>query len=193
MVEAKNTLVDAFLGIRSKVARSVAGIVPQRDLEDVVQDTYLRIRELNNAQAIGCPESYIYRTARNLALDHVKRAASRLVDSHEDVESVADLLELAEDDSTFREVASGREFAEFCAAVQELPEQCRRVFVLRKVYGFSQKEIARSLSISESAVEKHVARGLKLIYLRLNSPQPPGRSGGAVVDIGTQRGKRATR
>src|SRR5690606_20794216 len=39
--------------------------------------------------------------------------------------------------------------------------QCRKAFVLRKVYGYSQKEIADSLGISENTVEKHIATGIK--------------------------------
>jgi RNA polymerase sigma-70 factor (ECF subfamily) len=44
--------------------------------------------------------------------------------------------------------------------VAQLPLQCRRAFLLKKVYGLSQKEIAGYLGISESTVEKHVAKGL---------------------------------
>jgi RNA polymerase sigma factor (sigma-70 family) len=39
-----------------------------------------------------------------------------------------------------------------------LPSQCRQVFTLRKVYGYSQKEIATRLSIPESTVEKHLTQ-----------------------------------
>jgi RNA polymerase sigma factor (sigma-70 family) len=39
-----------------------------------------------------------------------------------------------------------------------MPSQCRQVFTLRKVYGYSQKEIATRLSIPESMVEKHLTQ-----------------------------------
>ena len=39
--------------------------------------------------------------------------------------------------------------------------QCRRAFVLKKVYGYSQREIAQELELSESTVEKHIANGVK--------------------------------
>ena len=193
MSEATNNLINAFLGMRSKLVQAVAGIVPQRDLEDVVQDTYLRIRDVKSTEKIRNPESFIYRTARNLALDRIKRAESRLVDAYDDVESAAELVERVDDDATYREVASSREFGDFCSAVHELPEQCRRVFVLRKVYGFSQKEIAASLSISESAVEKHVARGLKLTYLHLKTRQASTGDTASVIDLDDRRAKRAVR
>ena len=52
-------------------------------------------------------------------------------------------------------VARGQRLGQGREAVRQLPEQCRRVFVLKKVYGYSQREIAKELSLSESTVEKH--------------------------------------
>ena len=65
------------------------------------------------------------------------------------------------DDSTFEQVASNEEFALFCEAVRHLPVKCRRVFVLKKVYGYSQIEIAKKLNISIGTVEKHISQGIK--------------------------------
>ncbi len=45
-------------------------------------------------------------------------------------------------------------------AMAGLPPQCSRVFLLRKVYGLSYKEIAERLGISVSTAEKHAALGL---------------------------------
>ncbi len=44
----------------------------------------------------------------------------------------------------------------------DCPTQCRRVFVLKKIYGLSQEEIAAELGIAQSTVEKHIAKGLLL-------------------------------
>ena len=51
-----------------------------------------------------------------------------------------------------RQFESRERFLMFCRAVRELPLQCRRAFILKKVYGLSQKEIADYLGISESTV-----------------------------------------
>jgi len=45
-------------------------------------------------------------------------------------------------------------------AIAALPPQCAKVFVLRKMQGLSQKEIAARLNISVRTVENHVALGL---------------------------------
>ena len=45
--------------------------------------------------------------------------------------------------------------------MQLLPVQARRVFVLKKVYGYSQREIAEELGLAQSTVEKHVALAVR--------------------------------
>ena len=46
-------------------------------------------------------------------------------------------------------------------AIQSLPDRCRQVFTLRKVYGLSQKEVARELGISEKTVSAQIAIGMR--------------------------------
>lgn len=191
MAEPENKLVGTFLRMRSKVARSVAGIVPRRDLEDVVQDTFLRIHDLRKPEGIRNPEAFIYQTARNLALDHVKRAEARLVDGCDDIDCIDEFAIVHDHDMIFQQFAAGRDFGELCNAVHQLPDQCRRVFILRKVYGFSQREIAAELGISQSAVEKHVARGLRQIHSAFSSGPSQERPRGAVIaDLDTHRARR---
>jgi len=43
-----------------------------------------------------------------------------------------------------------------------LSADVKRVFLLKKVYGMRQKEIAELVGLSESTVEKHVAKGLMM-------------------------------
>ena len=57
---------------------------------------------------------------------------------------------------------SEQKFLSFCRAVSTLPVICRKVFILKKVYGLSQKEIATFLDIAPSTVEKHIARGMNV-------------------------------
>ena len=52
----------------------------------------------------------------------------------------------------------GENFDSFCRAVRSLPVKCRRAFVLCRVYGFTQKEVAEYMGITLSGVEGHLAR-----------------------------------
>jgi len=46
-------------------------------------------------------------------------------------------------------------------AIQSLPDRCRQVVTLRKIYGLSQKETAARLDITENTVEVQSAIGLR--------------------------------
>jgi DNA-directed RNA polymerase specialized sigma24 family protein len=50
--------------------------------------------------------------------------------------------------------ANTPELARMAKLARELPAVCRRVFTLRKVYGYSGKEIATRLGIPDEAVEE---------------------------------------
>ncbi len=155
-----DNLTETFLSFKERLARAVSRIVPPKEIEDIVQETYVRVCQVKKPDTIKHPRAFLMRTACNLALDHIKRAESRLTSSIDEEELAHyDIGNLA--DETFELVASDQEFAHFCEAVRQLPVQCRRVFVLKKVYGHSQREIAQELNISESTVEKHIATGIK--------------------------------
>jgi len=152
-----------FMSLRSTLANVVSNIVPPKEIEDIVQETYVRVCQVENHAEIRCPRSFMFKVAKNLALDYVKSAEARLVSSYESCDFIDHeaLQGLAGDDELTDRVASHQEFSYFCEAVRGLPLQCRKVFVLKKVYGYSQKEIATYLNLSESTVEKQVALGIK--------------------------------
>lgn len=155
----KESLESVYLLIRNGLMRAVSRLVPPKEIEDIVQETYVRICAVKNTVQIQHPRSFLYRTARNLALDHLKRAETRTSVSMDD-EGV-DLDAGVDDvDQVYNQVSATQEFEHFCEAVRHLPLQCRKAFVLKKVYGYSQVEIAERLNISESTVEKHIAMGL---------------------------------
>lgn len=141
--------------------KSVSRIVPPKDIEDIVQETYVRVCQIDSSSSIKHPRSFLFKTARNLALDHVKRAESRLTTGVTREEEFDDAMAGKWADDPCDTASSNAEFAFFCEAVRQLPVQCRKVFVLKKVYGYSQKEIAKTLGIAESTVEKHIANGVK--------------------------------
>lgn len=153
----KESLESVYLSIRNGLMRAVSRLVPPKEIEDIVQETYVRICAVKKTEQILHPRSFLYRTARNLALDHLKRAETRVSVSmdEEALDQMVDDL-----DQVYNQVAATQEFEHFCEAVRHLPLQCRRAFVLKKVYGYSQKEIAENLKISENTVEKHIAMGL---------------------------------
>ena len=147
------------------------------DIEDLVQETYVRIYAIENRDAVGSPRALLFSIAHNLAVERARRQATRATDCVADFEPLnVDTSEAPPDE----QLDARRRFESFCAAVDRLPPLCRRVFVLRKVYKLSHAEIAEVLGVSHSTIEKHVAEGLIRCrdYLRdkglLDSMDAPG-------------------
>lgn len=157
-----------YLASRSGLSRIVSRIVPPHEIEDIVQETYVRICQVENKERISSPKSFMFKTARNLALDYLKQANVKLVDHVDDLQELEFLLTDENKDEMYENALIDNEFSHFCDSVRQLPVQCRKVFVLKKVYGSSQREIAEHLGLSESTVEKHVATGMKrcTLYMR---------------------------
>ncbi len=53
------------------------------------------------------------------------------------------------------------------AAIDSLPEQCKKVFILSRKHDLKNKEIAEELQISVKTVEKHITKALSILRLSL--------------------------
>lgn len=149
--------LEKFLAHRPLLFRIISRIVRPDEIEDIVQETFLHSYAAAQNTRISNPRAFMVTVARNIALNHNNRAENRLNCS------ISDLIDtdlLAPVDNVEVQCQSDERFRIFCKAVAELPVSCRRVFILKKIYGLSQKEIAGYLDISPSTVEKHVAKGM---------------------------------
>ena len=151
--------LESFLSNRRLLFRIVGRIVRPDEIEDVVQETFVLSYAAARNQEIFNPRAFMVTTARNIALNHVTRSGYKLNCPIEDLDEL-DVPALV--GSVDEQYQSGEKFLVFCRAVAALPLACRRVFILKKVYGFSQTEIADFLDLSSSTVEKHVAKGMLL-------------------------------
>jgi RNA polymerase sigma-70 factor (ECF subfamily) len=128
------------------------------DRDDLVQESFLRIFRARAAGPIANARAFLFATARNLALNHLRhrrhahpKGASRIDGSRVLDERV----------DTPEAVARRQELELLQEALQALPERCREVFTLRRIYNFSQKEIAARLGITEKTVENHSQLALR--------------------------------
>src|SRR6185295_15557799 len=129
------------------------------DVEDIAQEAFLRAFAAESIKEIQSPKAFLFRVARNVALNERARQSHVSTVPLEDFGETNVLYDTSQ--VTVEDQVEGRERLQlFARAVAELPPQCARVFLMRKVYGLSCKEIALRLEISESTVEKHAALGL---------------------------------
>jgi RNA polymerase sigma factor (sigma-70 family) len=128
-----------------------------QDIEDLVQETYIRIYALPDYDQVESPKALLFRIAHNLAVERARRQKAQATDTMADLETLSVYSNEAPPDE---QTDARRRFESFCAAVERLPPLCRRVFVLRKVHKLSHAEISEVLGVSPSTIEKHVAKGL---------------------------------
>lgn len=153
----KNKFTDTFVSYQKTIRGFISRIVKPDDIDDIVQETFVRSYEANLKQEIKYARSYMLKTAKNLAFNHNAKWDNKFNDSIEDfVEPPVELTSAAFED----DYESKERFLSFCKATDQLSGSVRKCFILKKVYGLSQKEIAQYLQLSESTVEKHVAKGL---------------------------------
>lgn len=129
-----------------------------RDVDDVVQESYLRIWQARRRQPIQSARAFLFRVARNVALNLVGRERVSPLVGVRDLEA----LPVAEDCRDAAESACAQEELLLLArAIDALPARCREIVILRRIQNLSQKEIAARLGIAESTVEIQVVRGVK--------------------------------
>ena len=167
-------ILKAFLKNEAGIRRHLKRFCPRAsDLDDIVQETFLRGFAAETRRPIKEPKAYLYRIARNIALDKARRNSLVPMDSLED--SGGSSLILDENQAMADERLDGqRKLALFAEAVAHLPLQCRKAFLMRHVEGFPYKQIATRMNISVSTVEKHVTVGLLKCdsYLRSHGYEP---------------------
>lgn len=154
-----------------------------QDIEDVAQESFLKAFNAEMHKEIRSPKAFLFQIAKNAALTKLTRKTELITDYIEDLDSPEVLCDGV---SVEDQVASRQKLAVFCQAAASLPPQCRRAFLMRKVYGLSHKEISGRLGISTSTVEKHVANGLQRCSIFMRDHD---QTVGIVTDLPTSRPK----
>lgn len=128
------------------------------DVDDVVQESLVRVMRARATVRPGGVKAFLFTTARNLAVDQLRRRQVAWIDPVAEIEalSVYDEAPSAADSA-----AHHQELELLTLAIQSLPARCRQVLTLRKIYGLSQRDIARQLDISEHTVEAQVGNGVR--------------------------------
>ncbi|MFT6786931.1 MAG: RNA polymerase sigma factor (sigma-70 family) [Pseudoalteromonas rhizosphaerae] len=182
----KPTLSTTFIDLSSQLRRFVSRIVQPDDVEDIVQETFVKSYQADLKQDIKYTRSYMLKTAKHLALNHIAKWDNQHCDSLDTSDDYQQSLRSMQLED---EVTSKERFLLFCRATEQLSQPVRKCFILKKVYGMSQKEIAAQMKLSESTVEKHIAKGLLQSMRYMQQHEQLGEHSSATIEPARRVGK----
>ncbi len=147
----------------------------RQDADDVIQETYAILAAMADVSHVRQPRAYVYSVAQSVVLQQLRRAQVVSIEAVAEIDRVA----IVGDEACPERTASSRqELARIGALIESLPDKCRQAFVLRRVEGYSQREIAQRMQISENTVEKHICKGIRVLMEAMKRD-----------DNGTEQGK----
>lgn len=124
--------------------------------EDIVQQAFTDVWEKMRKGLLICNfKAYIYQTVRN-------RSVTFSSQNHIDNTEENDLPDLA-DTSDEERIQLAERDARLWTAIDQLPTERRKIFLLSKRDGLKYQEIAEELHISVKTVENQIAKALKTL------------------------------
>ena len=136
----------------------------RQQAQDLAHDTFVRVLETHSA-TVEQPRASLHQTARNIAVDDFRRAERR------DAKERATMPPSASETGDPEQFMRALQLAESVErALQELPLNCRKVFVWQKIEGLTQAEIAERLGLTKNMVEKYMIRTLRHLRERVEAP-----------------------
>jgi RNA polymerase sigma factor (sigma-70 family) len=136
-----------------------------QDAEDAAQEALIILyRKVGTLRATGALASWMFRIVRNECL---RRSALALRAPRWSIDDVDGVIESAEDD-----VLQRLEAERVAAAVAALPEEQRRVLIMRDVQGYSGPTVAAALGLSTAAMKSRLHRARSAVHQQLKEPTP---------------------
>lgn len=144
---------------------------------DVAQSVFMRVWAFAETARVDNPRALIFKAAGNLALNEIKRR-NRFYRRH------VTPSEFAEDDALHNVASSGpspekhaslrEDVTLILNAIHALPERPRQAFMMNRFDGLSYREIAKSMGVSESSIEKYMIEALKKLRSVMNAERTKG-------------------
>ena len=127
------------------------------DVDDVVQESFIRVLRAKEHGTVRSPKSLLFVTARNVATDVFREKSVTPVDGLAN----PDLLPVIEEGNGSAEgLSHEQELRLLDEAVCSLPEKCRQIIMLKKIHGLSYEEIERKLGVTRNTISRQLTIGV---------------------------------
>jgi RNA polymerase sigma-70 factor (ECF subfamily) len=133
--------------------------------KDIVQEVFIKIWK--TAQTIDVNTSlkaYLYKAVHNACIDYLRKEKSRSAlksISYDDLQFRLKVFDIKEDNNLFDNLFSDELELQLKLAIEQLPAQCREIFILNRYEQLSYQDISEKLSISLSTVKTQMGRAMQ--------------------------------
>lgn len=129
------------------------------EAEDILQNGFVKIFTKHHLyDGTGSLEGWIKRIMINVAIETYRRNSSRITESIDQLESLQISSDIGTDQTAYKDLI---------ALIQQLPTGYRTVFNLYAIEGYSHKEIAELLEISEGNSKSQLSRARQWLQHKL--------------------------
>ncbi len=142
--------------------------------QDIVQDVFVKVWEKRYEIVTINLEAFLFRLVRNRCIDYIKYL--KVVNNRmQEIEMTSKYEELYRIDFIGDEpyVLIEQELKQKIEqTIESLPERCREVFILSRINGLKNREIADQLNINIKNVERHLSRALQSFRVSFSEEIP---------------------
>jgi len=157
--------------LRNWLQRKVRGAL---EVDDIVQETFAKLAELESVADIRNPRSYAFQVAFSIIQKHLRRSRIISFQSFTDV----DMGQISSDTpSPETEAADRNDLKSVEHYIEALPTKCRDVIILRRIDGLSYRQISEKLNISEDSAERLLSKATNLLMEAFGRGGIRGREG----------------
>jgi len=141
-----------WVGLLKRVTRHTRD---RGDAEDLLHSAYERLEHYRTDHVVENPSAFMVRTAVNIAVDTHRH------EKFWEPSSIGQVIQRADDAPLQDEVIAARErLVRVREGLAKLPPRTREIFLMHRLEGLKYREIAVHFGITQSAVEKHIARAM---------------------------------
>lgn len=164
----ENSFKEFFLLTQPGIYKFLFRYLCDKDLSnDLTQETFIKFWEYRESlDPDFSPKSYLYKIARNLALNHITR--KRPLENILYIKN-SQLKSISNPENEYEKKFF---MDDFQSAVNDLPERCRVTFILCKYDGFGYQEIAEIMNVSLQTVKNQMNKAIAILRKRLSSHLP---------------------
>ncbi|MGH9636704.1 MAG: RNA polymerase sigma factor [Candidatus Angelobacter sp.] len=162
-LERSQRVQELFETNNSALMRFLTGKLKSvQEAKEVAQEAYVRVLQLDTANGMSHMQSFLFKTAGNLAANRVKSARRR-----ERIDTIEFFGETDVAPSPEDEVAAEQVMEQLIASIQELPAKCRFAFVMHRFHGHELEDVAQLMKISERMVRIYIERAATFCHEQL--------------------------